>query len=232
MAPTMDTMAATMDPVVDPDLFMRPDGLPMVFVMHGDSAEVEAARAAVEGGGGVLARHSASPHAVRLAAAGEVPLSRTEEVFAASYVSDCVRAGGLVPELASYRVWGGGLLTGLQHHDPLQVLLGRAAWAELPREAAAAGEPVPGGALSQDPPATRTPANPVRLGWTPYSRAESAEVVRWIVEHQEYGRLRGNSLWRSMEAGGVCGGRRTWSGPSHTISTIIRHRHLRHQPRI
>ena len=220
MVDLKDPMASTMDPMVDPDLFTRPDGLPMVFVMRGDCAEARATRAAVEAGGGVLAQDSASPHAVRLAAATEVCLSRREEVFAASYVTACVRGARVVPELASYRVRGGGLLTGLRRHDPLQVLLGRAAWADLPREAAAGGERVAGGPLSQDPGAApRAPANPVRLGWTPYSRKESAEVVRWIVEHQEYGRLRGNSLWRSMEAGGVCAGRRTWSGPTQPPSS-------------
>ena len=48
------------------------------------------------------------------------------------------------------------------------------------------------------------------LGWNPYTKKDSSEIVHWLVEHNEYGRLASHVIWRKMEKVGVCRGRRTW----------------------
>ena len=48
------------------------------------------------------------------------------------------------------------------------------------------------------------------LGWNPYTRKDSSEILHWLVEHNEYGRLASHVIWKKMEKEGVCRGRRTW----------------------
>ena len=80
------------------------------------------------------------------------------------------------------------------------------------------GQPAPGkqsdeisktgkGALTEEerPKTTLKP-----LGWNPYTKKDSSEIVHWLVEHNEYGRLASHVIWRKMEKVGVCRGRRTW----------------------
>ena len=133
----------------------RTDGLPVTFSMAADgSAERRAVRAAVEAGGGALLARPEGPHCVQLLGAGQLLLRRREEVFRAAYVTDCVAKGELLPGLAAYRAGGGGLLSALQPHDPVEVLLGQRAWADIPRAFEAEGERVAGGELSQGLPAS------------------------------------------------------------------------------
>ena len=50
------------------------------------------------------------------------------------------------------------------------------------------------------------------LGWKPFTKEESSEIVQWIVDHNEFGKLGKleTELWKRMEKEGVCEGRRTW----------------------
>ena len=104
---------------MDPDLFTRPDGRPMVFVMSPLGAErqkVETSfvfvtkflqvKAAVEAGGGyVLCQPPVGPScAVRLLARNEICLRKEEDMFLAKYVLDCVRENRVLPNLKDYRI--------------------------------------------------------------------------------------------------------------------------------
>merc|ERR1712226_812761 len=47
-------------------------------------------------------------------------------------------------------------------------------------------------------------------GWCPYTRKETLEIVRWMVTHNGYSKVRGNAVFKQMEEDRVCLGRRTW----------------------
>ena len=45
-----------------------------------------------------------------------------------------------------------------------------------------------------EPEGPKTPLKP--LGWNPYTKRESSEIVHWLAEHNEYQRLGTHVLWR------------------------------------
>ena len=94
-----------MDP--DPDLFIRPDGLPMVFVLSATGADRRQVVEAVEAGGGQVRASlppTAAATAVRLLGRTEICLRKEENMFLVKYVTDCVAANSILPNLADYKI--------------------------------------------------------------------------------------------------------------------------------
>lgn len=61
-------------------------------------------------------------------------------------------------------------------------------------------------------------ANPSRM----YSEDEYMEILNYIMEKQEYHRLRGDVLWKEMECSGVCKAKnRSWGSMKETFRKRI-----------
>lgn len=72
-------------------------------------------------------------------------------------------------------------------------------------------------------------ANPLRL----YTESEYMEIVNYIIEKQEYDRLRSDSFWKEMESAGVCKAKnRSWSSMKETFRKRIYQRLVRRQIKI
>ena len=136
-------------------------------------------------------------------------------MFSVQYVIDCVHHNRLLPDLDSYKMRSRGFFSSLEAYNPLEVLLGLRAWGDIPRRVEGRGERVDTMTLSQGMqvthhvitlpsttltntnvvviPTTTTlqdpegeEVNPVKLGWTPYSRKESLEIVAYVQQRGAY----------------------------------------------
>ena len=95
---------------IDPDLFVRPDGLPIVFVLEdADSPKWSLVRDQVEEGGGVLLSESSEDGQsswINLASSSMPTRSRrsssTKKVYSISYVTECIRQNALLPTLEAF----------------------------------------------------------------------------------------------------------------------------------
>ena len=126
----------------EPDLFIRPDGLPITFVMPTTSCEEKNAmkcsckkgsckerrevKSLVEEGGGALLETPEGDNWVWLVTSKD-NFEGHSEAFSASYVKDCVQQRRIVPDLAMYRV---GSMAPRFRENPLEVMLGFIGWTE------------------------------------------------------------------------------------------------------
>ena len=126
----------------EPDLFIRPDGLPITFVMpttsceeknsmkcsckKGSCKERREVKFLVEEGGGALLETPEGDNWVWLLTSKDNFLGHSEAI-SASYVKDCVEQRRILPDLAKYRV---GSLAPRFRENPLEVMLGFRGWTE------------------------------------------------------------------------------------------------------
>ena len=109
----------------EPDLFVRPDGLPMTFVMA-SSLEMEEVKMMVEEGGGAMLETPEGDNWVWLLTAKEAFMGHSE-AFSTNYVKDCVKQRKLLADLSKYRVGRGGPR---YKENPLEVMLGFRGWTD------------------------------------------------------------------------------------------------------
>ena len=112
----------------EPDLFVRPDGLPMTFVMAPSSSkEREEVTVLVEEGGGAMLEVPQGDNWVWLLTTSDTFLGHSE-AFSTAYVKECVKERRLLPDLTRFRSGG----TGPRYREnPLEVLLGFTGWTDL-----------------------------------------------------------------------------------------------------
>ena len=128
----------------EPDLFIRPDGLPITFVMPPTSCKEKNSKKGfcnlesscckarrevkclVEEGGGALLEAPEGDNWVSLVTSKD-NFEGHSEAFSASYVKDCVEQRRIVPDLANYRV---GSMAPRFRENPLEVMLGFRGWTE------------------------------------------------------------------------------------------------------
>ena len=97
---------------IDPDLFVRPDGLPIIFVLEdAHSPKWSVVREQVEEGGGVLLQESESEEGepgslIHLASSRMATRSRKsskeKQVYSIAYVTECIRQNALLPSLEAF----------------------------------------------------------------------------------------------------------------------------------
>ena len=126
----------------EPDLFIRPDGLPITFVMpttfceeknsmkcsckKGSCKERREVKSLVEEGGGALLETPEGDNWVWLVTSKD-NFEGHSEAFSTAYVKDCVEQRRIVPDLAKYRV---GSMAPRFRENPLEVMLGFRGWTE------------------------------------------------------------------------------------------------------
>merc|ERR1712050_286543 len=118
----------------DPELFIRPDGLPMAFLMSFKGIEANTVKKVVEErGGAVFLRPTLAfrDNIFRLVVGGEVSLRRDQDMFDHKYVLDCVKENMILPNLLDYRI-NSHIPSNLQLYDPIDVLLGYMTWKDIP----------------------------------------------------------------------------------------------------
>ena len=111
----------------EPDLFIRPDGLPMTFVMASSTSKVrEEMKVMVEEGGGAMVEAPQGDNWVWLLTTSDTFLGHSE-AFSTAYVKECVKQGRLLPDLSRYRLGN----TGPRYREnPLDVMLGFRGWTD------------------------------------------------------------------------------------------------------
>ena len=212
----------------DPELFMRPDGLPMVFLMLPGRSSCEA-RASIkkdiEMRGGLLlvsTRDSIyAENSILLLFKNEVP-HRYQEMFDHRFVLDCIYENMILPNLIDYRVTR--KTHSFKSYDPLDILHGYKGWSDL--ETVTQGEVVSdiedGG---EDESLAQTRKSPVR-SYKTYNRKNQEEIVKYLVRFAAYKMVKGNSIWQKLESLNVCKGERTWqSMKEHFRKKIIHQIH-------
>ena len=213
-----------MDTLHDPELFIRPDGLPMVFVMLPGRSSCEVTRATIkkdiEMRGGVLLDTRDSIYAensILLLGKNEVP-HRYQEMFDHRFIMDCIYENMILPNMLDYRVTR--KTHSFKSYDPLDILHGYRNWSDL--ETVTQGEAVSDIEDDQeDESSVQNPKSPLR-NYKMYSRKNQEEIVKHLVRFAAYKMVKGNSIWQKLESLNVCKGERTWqSMKEHFRKKII-----------
>ena len=194
------------------DLFVRPDGRSMVFLMSPAVRERIQVKAEVERRGGVVVEN-VSPgnhdHVIRLLARTELKISRSYDMFQHSYVLDCIKADRILPNLKEYKVVLHTMPSPYAEYDPLEVLMGSKRWSEVPT----AGEVVSDiEDVQEEEGAVRAAAQykAFKSGRTAYTDEERKEIVQALVKRRAYRLVKGNTVWQSLDKEGLCRDNRTW----------------------
>ena len=107
----------------DPELFIRPDGLPMAFMLTYKGMQTQRVKQLVEDRGGVVLDQPSLVYRdsmVRLLVGGEVSLRRDMDIFDYRYVLDCVKEDMILPNMLDYRI-NSHLPSILEQYDPVDV---------------------------------------------------------------------------------------------------------------
>ena len=216
-----------MDVLHDHELFMRPDGLPMVFVMAPGRSTCEARASIkkdVEMRGGLLLDTGDSIYAensILLLGKNEIP-HRYQEMFDHRFVLDCIYENTILPNMLDYRVTR--KTQTFKSYDPLDILHGYSKWSDL--ETVTQGEAVSDIEDGDgDELVAQHQKSPVR-SYKTYSRKNQEEIVKYLVRFAAYKMVKGNSIWQKLESLNVCKGERTWqSMKEHFRKKVIHQIH-------
>ena len=228
-----------MEEPYDEELFIRPDGKPMVFCLmaerqQGSEYRRDLVREVELRGGVVLDRPGPDYNdssTIRLLGRYENHNRRDRtEMFDYRYVSDCVQKNQILENMLDYRVSQASLFQQqYESYDPLDVLHGYKTWSQLPRDE---GERVSdieddfetSSMVSSMMDRTRTSS--MKTFKSPYTRRNQEEIVRALVRFAAYRLVRGNTIWKKLEEIGICNGIRTWqSMKEHFRKKIIQNIH-------
>ena len=210
----------------DPELFIRPDGLPMAFLMGHKGLEGKEVKKMVEERGGVVCLRPTLAYRdniIRLVVEGEVSLRRDQDIFDHKYVLDCVRDDNILPNLLDYRI--NSPFSILQHYDPIDILLGYKRWRDIPE---VEGDKVSDieDFVEDEVPMSHIQSNQsvFKLFRTPYSKKQEQEIINVLVKLSAYKMVKGNSIWQRMEEQGVCKRARTWQSMKEHFRKKIIHK--------
>ena len=201
---------------------MRPDGLPMVFIMGHGKSSCEETRSEIKKdvelrGGLVLDAADAryEDHCIYLLGKNETP-AKNQEQFDFRYVTDCIYEGLILQNLLDYRVKT-RKTTSYQAFNPLDILHGYTKWRELVQ--VPEGEVVTGEEFDEltSVAPTYSPVKPYKI----YSRKNQEEIVKYLVRFAAYKLVKGNAIWQKMEESNVCKGRTWQSMKEHFRKKII-----------
>ena len=163
-----------------------------------------------------LSSHPERNHVIRLVSDGEVPILRNldQDLFDLRYIQDCVDKGELL-DLNDYRANAKSLF---ESYDANSVMNGAVGWTDLNR--LEEGEKVSDIDDDDDDtgPAKKKPMKANRML---YSKNEQTEITNWIVKNKAFKSLKGNEIWKRMEAENVGRGRSWQSLREHFRKTII-----------
>jgi hypothetical protein len=213
--------------MLDPELFIRPDGLPMAIMItyKGRMEETQKVKQLVEERGGVVFDRPSLAYRdnmVRLLVGGEVSLRRDQDMFDHRYVLDCLKEDMILPIMLDYRI-NSHLPSILEQYDPVDVLLGYKRWKDITEVEGEKVSDIEEDDFDADPPGSDSQSKQVFKSFRiPYSKKNQHEIVKFLVSHSAYKMVKGNSIWQRMEEGGLCKGARTWqSMKEHFRKKII-----------
>ena len=220
----LDILEILSDSMDDPELFIRPDGLPMVFVMLPGRSSCEVTRASlkrdIETRGGLLldTRDSIySENSILLLGKNEIP-HRYQEMFDHRYIMDCIYENTILPNMLDYRVTRRTL--SFKSFDPLDILHGYSKWSDL--ETVTQGEAVSDIEEDVEDESLAQPQKSPIKNYKIYSRKNQEEIVKYLVRFAAYKMVKGNSIWQKLESLNICKGERTWqSMKEHFKKKII-----------
>ena len=219
----------------DEELFIRPDGEPMVFCLLPDTESNQYREELVsqvhQRGGVVLDQLTdvLSHHCIRLLGKYENPDKR-KEMFDYRYVVDCIQKDRVLDNMLDYRVSKSSIYQQYEKYEPLDILHGYKKWTDLTlREE---GERVSD--IDDDFETSsfisivmdRSKASSMKTFKSPYTRKNQEEIVKALVRFSAYRLVRGNTIWKQLEGIGICNGIRTWqSMKEHFRKKIIQEIH-------
>ena len=198
---------------MDPELFIRPDGLPMAFVMSEQSKDHDNIKDIVEKRGGILIhpkdKTSLKDHTIHLLGLQEIP-SRGLEMIDYRFVIDCANQEVILDNMKDYMVRANKFCSIYdESYNPLDILLGYKKWSELSQ-----GETVSDieDFEHDDIGANKTfdKMSAFKLSKLPYSRRNQEEIVKFLVRFAAYNLVKGKAIWEKLEELKVCKGERSW----------------------
>jgi len=206
--------------IVDSELFVRSDGVPMAFMMPPMGLERQQIKQFIETGGGVLVHKTYSlykENIIRLADPEQrtILIVRDRDIFDYNYIFDCMKHKSLVPNLNDYIVGK----SAFEPYNSLDILCGNRKWSDLKR--VEVGERVSDIEDGEEDEPVRRPVNMFKPNRLPYSRKEQEQIVNWIIENHCYKDLRGINIWKTMEKEVVMRGRSYQSLKEHFRKQII-----------
>ena len=177
----------------------------------------------IESQGGVLlskAQHPYRDHCIRLVCPNETIIKRDQDLFEYDFILECVQRKNIVTNLDDFRVGKDKTPSVFKKYNALDVLMGHVKWKDL-EKAENVGERVSD--IEDDDnhsPINQKPNN-FKSSRMPYSKNEQQEIVDWIVKNGAFSEVKGNQLWKRMEAENVGRGRTFQSLKEHFRKTII-----------
>ena len=230
-----------MEEAYDEELFIRPDGKPMVFCLLAERQQCpeyrqyrQALVREVELRGGVVLDRPGQDYndssTIRLLGKEENYNRRERaEIFDYRYVSDCIQKNRILENMLDYRVSTSSLLQQYERYEPLDVLHGYKTWSQLPRDEGERVSDIDDDFETSSVVSSvldRTRNSSLKTFKSPYTRRNREEIVRALVRFAAYRLVRGNSIWKKLEGIGICNGIRTWqSMKEHFRKKIIQEIH-------
>ena len=216
-----------MESSFDPELFMRPDGHPMVFLMVPGRSSCEVVRESiktdVEARGGLVLDHRDSrfkDHIIHLLGKNEIPM-RHQEMFDYRFVENCIYENMIVPNMIDYRILS-CQTTVYESFNPLDILHGYVKWDDLREKIE--GERVSDIEDFEDEESTfsESRTNNFKTYKIAYSRKNQEEIVKYLVRFSAYRLVKGRAIWEKLAELKICKGVRSWqSMKEHFRKKII-----------
>ena len=227
-----------MDESYDEELFIRPDGKPMVFSLLAERESPEYRQVLVrevERRGGVVLDRPGQDYndssTIRLLGKEENYNKRERaEIFDYRYVVDCIQKNRILENMLDYRISNTSLFQQqYESYEPLDVLHGYKTWSQLPRDEGERVSDIDDDFETSSVASSmfdRTRNSCLKTFKSPYTRRNREEIVRALVRFAAYRLVRGNSIWKKLEGIGICNGIRTWqSMKEHFRKKIIHEIH-------
>eukprot|EP00092_Neocalanus_flemingeri_P049075 GFUD01056275.1.p1 GENE.GFUD01056275.1~~GFUD01056275.1.p1 ORF type:complete len:205 (+),score=54.47 GFUD01056275.1:19-633(+) len=193
---------------LSPKLFVRPDELPMAFLMGPTGLERQQIKRLVEAGGGVILSQPTleyRDHLIRLLVRTEIPIKKDLDMIDYKYILDCVEDNDLLTNLSDCKV-SSHITWIFEPYNPMDILLGNRKWSDVPKKQV--GEKVSDiedDEAGEDMRQTfETEYRHHKANRLPYCKKEQQEIVDWIVKYTAFKLLKGNIVWKSMECREAC----------------------------
>ena len=170
-----------------------------------------------------LASHPERDHVIKLKSSRHVPIpsNMEQDLFDIQFIKDCVEQKTLL-DLNHYLAASKSLF---ENYDANSIMNGDVGWTDLNR--LEEGEKVSDIEDEDDlREKIQSKKKPMKANRMLYSKNEQKEILDWIVENEAFASLKGNEIWKRMEAENVGRGRSWQSLREHFRKTIIKQIHL------
>ena len=192
----------------DPLLFVRPYGLPAVFMMLTRDEQSKKLKQLIEERGGVLLdrpNNMYKDNVIRLQGQREVYLKRDLDIFNSKYIFDCVENDELLSNLNDYKIKS-HIPSCYSQYDAIDILLGYRKWSDLSLND---GDRVSD--IEEDSEIVLpSRSNTFKSSKMPYSKKHQQAIVDYLVKHSAYKMVNPIShdvfdQHKAMGGGDICG---------------------------